>query len=148
MHNNGWTRRRLRGRKTKRRRARMMLTKRKKIRRVALLCKIFVFHHRSSNAASINIQEVETCQNRNYLNFGPVQLLQHSLLGAKKNYRKLCKYLQLTSCSRFWSPPTAAAAIIGEVQICQEDKWSPQHLHWYWSRWCILVNNLFSLLPL
>ena len=84
MHNNGWTRRRLRGRKTKRRRARMMLTKRKKIRRVALLCKIFVFHHRSSNAASINIQEVETCQNRNYLNFGPAQLLQH-LFWCKKN---------------------------------------------------------------
>ena len=84
MHNNGWTRRRLRGRKTKRRRARMMLTKRKKIRRVALLCKIFVFHHRSSNAASINIQEVETCQNRNYHNFGPVQLLQHSFFVQKK----------------------------------------------------------------
>ena len=92
MHNNGWTRRRLRGRKTKRRRARMMMTKRKKIRRVALLCKIFVFHHRSSNAASINIQEVETCQNRNYLNFGPVQLLQHSFW-----QKKIQKIVQIPS---------------------------------------------------
>ena len=149
MPNNGWRQRRKRERKTKRRRGRMMLKKRKKIRRVALLCKIFVFHHRSSNAASINIQEVETCQNRNYLNFGPVQLLQHSFWCKKiQKIVQIPSKLQLTSCSRFWSPPTAAAAIIGEVQICQEDKWSPQHLQWYWSRWCIFVNNLFSLLPL
>ena len=92
MHNNGCRQRRKRERKTKRRRARMMLRKRRKIRRVALLCKIFVFHHRSSNAASINIQEVETCQNRNYLNFGPVQLLQHSFW-----CKKIQKIVQIPS---------------------------------------------------